>query len=233
MARESKASKVRRVTELCHRLHEVYGDAPSALVWETPFQLVICVLLSAQTTDAAVNAVTVELFRRWPVAPAVSGADPDEVAEVIHRLGFFRTKSKHCVEAAQKIMADFGGQVPSTMEELTTLPGVGRKTANIVLNKAFGIVCGIAVDTHVFRIAQRMGLTTAKTPLAAEQDLLKVIPQDLWENVNSEWIRFGRDTCTARVARCEGCVAEDICPRRPVRHGAGQDKGKGKRGSSR
>ena len=222
MPRESKASKVARVTEFCHRLHALYGQAPSALVWETPFQLVICVLLSAQTTDAAVNAVTVELFDRWPDAASMSEADIEEVAEVIRRLGFFRTKSAHCVQTAQKIMADFGGEVPTTMDELTSLPGVGRKTANIVLNKAFGIVEGIAVDTHVFRIAQRMGLTSAKTPLAAEQDLLRTIPKELWDNVNSEWIRFGRATCTARSAKCDECVANDICPRRPVRHGAGK-----------
>lgn len=222
MARESKASKVERVTEFCRRMDELYGTEPSALNWDTPFQLVIAVLLSAQTTDAAVNAVTQELFERWGTPELMAQASVEDVADVIHRLGFFRTKSAHCVECAQMIVADFGEEVPRTMDELVRLPGVGRKTANIVLNKAFGVVCGIAVDTHVYRIAQRMGLTTAKTPLAAEQDLLKVIPQDLWENVNSEWIRFGRATCTARVAKCDECPASDICPKRPVRYGAGK-----------
>ena len=224
MPRESKKSKVARVTEFCHRMDALYGDEPSALDWRTPFELVIAVLLSAQTTDVAVNAVTPELFGRWPDAASMATAEPAEVAQVIHRLGFFNSKSQHCVACAQMIVAEFGGEVPHTMEELVRLPGVGRKTANIVLNKAFGIVEGIAVDTHVFRIAQRMGLTTAKTPLEAEKDLLAVIPQELWGGVNSQWIRFGRATCTARLAKCDECPCDDLCPKRPVRHGAGQTK---------
>lgn len=224
MPRESKRSKVARVTEFCHRMGELYGQEPSALDWHTPFQLVIAVLLSAQTTDVAVNAVTPELFARWGEPALMAEASPDEVAEVIRRLGFFRTKSQHCVDCARMIMTDFGGEVPRTKEELTRLPGVGRKTANIVLNKAFGIVEGIAVDTHVFRIAQRMGLTTAKTPLEAEKDLLAVVPRELWGGVNSQWIRHGRATCTARVAKCDECSCSDLCPKRPVRHGAGQEK---------
>ena len=231
MPRESKKSKVARVTEFCHRMDEIYGEEPSALDWHTPFELVIAVLLSAQTTDVAVNAVTPELFDRWPDPEAMAGASPEEVAEVIHRLGFFNTKSHHCVQCAQMIMAEFGGEVPQTMDELCRLPGVGRKTANIVLNKAFGKVEGIAVDTHVFRIAQRMGLTTASTPLAAEKDLLAVIPEELWGGVNSEWIRHGRATCTARVAKCAECPCEDICPKRPVRHGAGKARKKTRRKS--
>ena len=167
MPRESKASKTARAMEFCYRMDKLYGQEPSALDWRTPFELVIAVLLSAQTTDAAVNAVTPELFDRWGEPSLMAQAKPEEVAQVIHRLGFFNAKAKHCVECGQMIMADFGGEVPHTMDELTRLPGVGRKTANIVLNKAFGIVEGIAVDTHVFRIAQRMGLTTAKTPLDA------------------------------------------------------------------
>ena len=224
MPRESKKSKVARVTEFCHRMDELYGNEPSALDWRTPFQLVIAVLLSAQTTDVAVNAVTPELFRRWGTPEAMAEANVADVAEVIRRLGFFRTKSEHCVACGQMLVSDFGGEVPRTMDELCRLPGVGRKTANIVLNKAFGIVEGIAVDTHVFRIAQRMGLTTAATPLAAEQDLLALIPRELWDGVNSEWIRFGRATCTARIAHCDACPCEDLCPKRPVHHGAGKAK---------
>lgn len=226
MPRESKASKVARVSEFCRRMDELYGNEPSALDWSSPFELVIAVLLSAQTTDAAVNAATPELFARWGEPALMAEASPDEVAEVIRRLGFFRTKSQHCVACAQMIMADYGGEVPRTMDELVRLPGVGRKTANIVLNKAFGIVEGIAVDTHVFRIAQRMGLTRAKTPLDAEKDLLAVIPQELWSGVNSQWIRHGRATCTARLAKCDECPCTDLCPKRPVRYGAGQTKKK-------
>ena len=228
MPRESKKSKVARATEFCNRMDKIYGQEPSALDWRTPFELVIAVLLSAQTTDVAVNAVTPELFARWGEPAAMAQANPKEVAQVIRRLGFYRTKSEHCVACAQMIMADYGGEVPQTMDELTRLPGVGRKTANIVLNKAFGIVEGIAVDTHVFRIAQRMGLSTAKTPLEAEKDLLAIIPRELWSGVNSEWIRHGRATCTARVAKCDECPCEDLCPKRPVRHGAGKGRRKRK-----
>ena len=228
MPRESKKSKVARATEFCNRMDKIYGQEPSALDWRSPFELVIAVLLSAQTTDVAVNAVTPELFARWGEPAAMAQADPKEVAQVIRRLGFYRTKSEHCVACAQMIMADYGGEVPQTMDELTRLPGVGRKTANIVLNKAFGIVEGIAVDTHVFRIAQRMGLSTAKTPLESEKDLLAIIPRELWSGVNSEWIRHGRATCTARVAKCDECPCEDLCPKRPVRYGAGKGRRKRK-----
>ena len=212
MPRESKRARRERAIEMCRRMGELYPDVESALNFTTPFEMVICVLLSAQTTDVAVNKVTPELFRRWPDADAMAQADPAQVEEVIHALGFFRSKARHCVEAAQMILADFGGEVPSTMAELTRLPGVGRKTANIVLNKAFGIVDGIAVDTHVYRIATRMRFTKAPTPLAAEQDLLDLLPHELWAPVNEQWIHFGRDTCTAQRPKCEGCPLQDICP---------------------
>ena len=212
MPRESKKAKRERAMEFCHRVGALYPQVESALNFTTPFTMVICVLLSAQTTDAAVNKVTPELFSRWPDAESMAQADQAEVAEVIRSIGFWRTKSQHCVEAAQMIVADFGGEVPRTMEELTRLPGVGRKTANIVLNKAFGIVEGIAVDTHVFRIATRLRLTNKPTPLQAEQDLLAIIPQELWEPVNEQWIHFGRDTCRAQNPRCEECPMTDICP---------------------
>ncbi|MCI2085808.1 MAG: endonuclease III [Olsenella sp.] len=212
MPRESKKSKRERATEICRRMGELYPGVKSALAFANQFELVICVLLSAQTTDAGVNRVTPELFSRWPDAESMAAADPVEVGEVIHSIGFWRAKSKHCVETAQMIVSDFGGKVPGTMEELCQLPGVGRKTANIVLNKAFGVVDGIAVDTHVFRLATRFGLTRATTPAAAEKDLLDVIPRELWGNVNEEWIHFGRDVCTARSPKCAGCPMADICP---------------------
>ena len=212
MPRESKKAKRERAIEVCRRMQELYPAVQSALNYSDPFTLVICVLLSAQTTDAAVNKVTPELFRRWPTAEAMAEADPADIAEVIRTIGFFRTKSVHCVEAAQMIVSDFGGEVPRTMDELPLLPGVGRKTANIVLNKAFGIVDGIAVDTHVYRIATRLGLTKAPTPLAAEQDLLDVLPQELWGPVNEQWIHFGRDVCDARSPRCDACALADLCP---------------------
>ena len=145
----------------------------------------------------------------------MAGATSAEVAEVIRPLGFYKTKAAHCVEASQMIVSDFGGEVPRTMEELCRLPGVGRKTANIVLNVSFGIVEGIAVDTHVNRIAHRLGLSPKsheREPLKTEQDLLALLPHELWAPVNHQWIRHGRDTCTARAPRCGECVLADICP---------------------
>ena len=215
MPRETKQAKRERAVEVCRRLEDKYGPVECFLDHESPFRLTISVLLSAQTTDAQVNKVTPELFRRWPTPEAMAQATPAEVAEVIHSLGFYKSKAVHAVECAQMIVSEFGGEVPHTMEELTRLPGVGRKTANIVLNVGFGIVEGIAVDTHVNRIAHRLGLspkTHAKEPLKTEQDLLGLLPRELWGPVNHQWIKHGRDTCTARSPKCDACVLADICP---------------------
>lgn len=215
MPRETNAAKRERAIEVCERLDRRYGPVECFLDHENPFRLVISVLLSAQTTDAQVNKVTPELFRRWPTPEAMAGATPAEVAEVIKSLGFYKTKAKHCVEAAQMIVADYGGHVPADMKELVKLPGVGRKTANIVLNVSFGIVEGIAVDTHVNRIAHRLKLspkTHEKEPLKTEQDLLKILPKEYWRNVNHQWIKFGREICYARKPLCRECPLSDICP---------------------
>ena len=212
MARESKKAKRDRAVEMCRRMGELYPAVESALWFRNPFELVICVLLSAQTTDAAVNKVTPELFRRWPDAESLAAADPAEVGEVIRSIGFWRGKAAHAVEAAQMIVADYGGKVPDTMEELTKLPGVGRKTANIVLNKAYGKVDGIAVDTHVFRISRRLRFSDAPTPLACERDLLALLPHELWGPVNEQWIHFGRDICSAHAPKCGECPLADLCP---------------------
>ncbi len=215
MPRETNAAKRERAIEVCERLDRRYGPVECFLDHENPFRLVISVLLSAQTTDAQVNKVTPELFRRWPTPETMAGATPTEVAEVIKSLGFYKTKAKHCVEAAQMIVADYGGHVPADMKELVKLPGVGRKTANIVLNVSFGIVEGIAVDTHVNRIAHRLKLspkTHEKEPLKTEQDLLKILPKAYWRNVNHQWIKFGREICDARKPLCSECPLSDICP---------------------
>lgn len=215
MPRESKASKTARAIEVCRRLGERYGEVECFLDHANPFRLTISVLLSAQTTDAQVNKVTPELFRRWSTPEEMAQATPAQIAEVIRSLGFYKTKAVHCVEAAQIIVSDFGGEVPRTMAELVRLPGVGRKTANIVLNVGYGIVEGIAVDTHVNRIAHRLGLALkkhAKEPLKTEQDLLAVIPRELWAPVNHQWIKFGREICSAKSPACAGCPLEDICP---------------------
>ena len=215
MPRETKAAKAERAREVCRRLDEKYGPVECFLDHTSPFRLVISVLLSAQTTDAQVNRVTPVLFERYPTPEAMAAASPAEVSEIIRSLGFYKTKARHCVECAQAIVADFAGEVPRTMGELTSLPGVGRKTANIVLNVSFGIVEGIAVDTHVNRIAHRLALspkTHEKEPLKTEQDLLALLPRELWKDVNHQWIRHGRDTCSARSPKCGGCVLADICP---------------------
>ena len=215
MPRETNAAKRERAIEVCERLDRRYGPVECFLDHESPFRLVISVLLSAQTTDAQVNKVTPELFRRWPTPEAMAGATPAEIAEVIKSLGFYKTKAKHCVEAAQMIAADYGGHVPADMKGLVKLPGVGRKTANIVLNVSFGIVEGIAVDTHVNRIAHRLKLspkTHEKEPLKTEQDLLKILPKAYWRNVNHQWIKFGREICDARKPLCSECPLSDICP---------------------
>ena len=217
MPRETNAAKRARAVEFCDRLEARYGPVECFLDHENPFRLTISVLLSAQTTDAQVNKVTPELFARWPTAHDMACATPAEVAEVIHSLGFYKTKAKHCVECAQMIVSEYGGEVPATMEELTRLPGVGRKTANIVLNVGFGIVEGIAVDTHVNRIAHRLALspkTHADEPLKTEQDLLKIIPREYWAGVNHQWISFGREICRARAPKCGDCPCADICPSR-------------------
>lgn len=215
MPRETNAAKRARAIEFCDRLGEMYGPVECFLDHGSPYRLVISVLLSAQTTDAQVNKVTPELFRRWPSPEALAAASPEEVAEVIRSLGFYKSKARHAVEAAQMIVSDYGGEVPHTMAELTRLPGVGRKTANIVLNVSFDIVEGIAVDTHVNRIAHRLALspkTHEKEPLKTEQDLLKLLPREYWRDVNHQWIRFGREVCSAKVPRCGECSMADICP---------------------
>ena len=215
MPRETNASRRERAIEVCERLNRRYGPVECFLDHQNPFRLVISVLLSAQTTDAQVNKVTPELFRRWPTPYEMAGASVVDVMDVIKSLGFYKTKAKHCVEAAKMIVADFDGEVPSTMRELQKLPGVGRKTANIVLNVGFGIVEGIAVDTHVNRIAHRLALspkTHEKEPLKTEQDLLKILPHEYWESVNHQWISFGREICSARSPKCAECPLADLCP---------------------
>ena len=215
MPRETNAAKRERAVEFCERLNAMYGPVECFLDHGSPYRLVISVLLSAQTTDAQVNKVTPALFDRWPMPEALAAASPEEVAGVIRSLGFYKSKARHAVEAAQMIVSEFGGEVPHTMDELTRLPGVGRKTANIVLNVSFGIVEGIAVDTHVNRIAHRLALspkTHEKEPLKTEQDLLKLLPREYWRDVNHQWIRFGRETCSAKAPRCGECPMVDICP---------------------
>lgn len=217
MAREKKADKLNRALAVADRMNQYYPAAECALHYTTPFTLTIAVLLSAQTTDAGVNKVTPELFAKYGTAQAMAQADPEDVMRIIHSIGFYRNKAKNCIACAQMIMADYGGEVPHTMEELQRLPGVGRKTANIVLNEAFGIVEGIAVDTHVFRIAHKLKFAgpSADTPAKTEEALLALYPQEYWGPVNHQWVLFGREYCIARRPRCAECFISDLCPSAP------------------
>ena len=213
MAREKTADKRARALAVADRMNNYYGQAECAL----NYTLTIAVLLSAQTTDAGVNKVTPLLFEKYGTPETMAQANVEDVMDIIHSIGFYRNKAKNCIAAAQMIMSDFGGEVPRTMEELQRLPGVGRKTANIVLNEAFGIVEGIAVDTHVFRIAHVLKFAgpSADTPAKTEQALLKLYPKEYWKPINHQWVLFGREFCIARRPRCSACFLSDLCPNAP------------------
>ena len=215
MARESMKAKRERAVEVCKRIGDHYPDAQPALDFGgDPFRLTIAVLLSAQTTDAAVNKVTPVLWERYPTIEDLASADARDVEDILRAIGFFRVKAANCIKCAQMVLSEYGGEVPQSYEELQRLPGVGRKTANIVMNAGFGIVEGIAVDTHVFRIAHKLKLSNAKDPSKTEQDLLKLIPKELWGPVNHQWILFGRGICNAKNPKCAECFLVDICPTR-------------------
>lgn len=217
MARETITEKRARALQVAQRMNDYYGQAECALHYSSPFTLTIAVLLSAQTTDAGVNKVTPRLFERFGTPEKMAQANVEEVMDIIHSIGFYRNKAKNCIACAQMIMSDFGGEVPRTMEELQKLPGVGRKTANIVLNEAFGIVEGIAVDTHVFRIAHKLKFAgpSADTPAKTEQALLKLYPREYWKPINHQWVLFGREFCIARRPKCSECFISDLCPNAP------------------
>lgn len=212
MPRESKKAKQERALLVANRMNTHYPQAQSALDYYDPFTLTIAVALSAQTTDVAVNKVTPELFEKYGTPETMAQADPEDLMRILRPIGFFKTKAKRCIECAQMILSEFGGRVPETMGDLQKLPGVGRKTANIVLNAGFGKVEGIAVDTHVFRIAHKLDFSRANTPDKVEKDLLALYPEKYWGPINHQWVLFGRDTCIARRPKCDGCFINDLCP---------------------
>ena len=177
----------------------------------SPFQILISTILSAQTTDRIVDAVAPSLFSRYPTAESLASAAGEEVEAIIHPTGFFHTKARHIIATAQALFRDFGGEVPGTLAELLTLPGVGRKTANIVLAHAFSIHEGIAVDTHVKRVSRRIGLSDEKDPGRIERDLTALYPRDLWGSINTLFITHGRILCTARNPRCPECPVRRDC----------------------
>src|SRR5579863_307436 len=200
-----------RLAKVFAALDRYFPQAECALRHENAFQLLVATILSAQCTDERVNKVTPELFAKYPTPQDLAAVRPDVLQEDIRSTGFFRNKARSIVGAAQKIVADFGGAVPETMDELLTLPGVARKTANVVLGTAYGIPSGVVVDTHVFRIAHRLRLTEQNTPEKVEQDLMKIVPRDRWIVFAHQMIWFGRKICQARKPLCAMCPVELIC----------------------
>jgi endonuclease-3 len=200
-----------RVAEILKRLDEAYPDAVCALHHRTPWELLVATILSAQCTDVRVNMVTPELFRRFPTPEAMAKAPVPELENLIRTTGFFRNKAKSIQGAAKKITEQFGGKVPDTLAELTTIPGAARKTANVVLGVSYGKAEGIVVDTHVFRIAHRLDLTKSDTAEKVEQDLIRILPKDHWIRFSHQVIHHGRQICIARNPKCKECNLETLC----------------------
>ncbi|MCU0569676.1 MAG: endonuclease III [Oculatellaceae cyanobacterium Prado106] len=205
-------SKKQRALEILQRLKHLYPDAKCSLDYETPVQLLIATILSAQCTDERVNKVTPELFRQYPNADAIANADLSDIEALVRSTGFYRNKAKNIQAACRMIVTEFNGEVPRSMAELTRLPGAARKTANVVLAHAYGINAGVTVDTHVKRLSGRLGLTQNTDPIRIEQDLIKLLPQPDWENWSIRLIYHGRAVCDARKPACDRCTLADLCP---------------------
>ena len=203
-----------RFTCMLALLKQAYPEARCRLVFSTPLELLIATILSAQCTDERVNAVTHSLFRTYRLAADYAAADPEELAQDINPTGFYRQKAANIQRCCATLVQEYDGRVPETMEALVTLAGVGRKTANVILGNALHRPQGIAVDTHVKRVAQRLGLTTATTPDTIERDLVAVVPRNEWTKFSHLLIFHGRACCKARVPRCEVCPLEHLCPAR-------------------
>jgi endonuclease III len=198
--------------EVVTRLKVEYPDARTELDWKNPLELLVATMLSAQTTDVQVNRVTQSLFAKYRTAQDYAHADPTELEEDIRPTGFYRNKARSLRNMAGALVEEHEGEVPGTMQELVALPGVGRKTANVVLGNAFGVDEGIVVDTHVRRVSGRLGLTENKDPVKIEQDLMKVVPEEDWTVFSHLLILHGRHTCKARKPDCPNCILNDICP---------------------
>jgi len=198
--------------EVIERLADSYPDPTISLEFSTRHELLVAVVLSAQCTDERVNDVTAELFEQYPDVEAYANASQDELAEALNSVTYFNNKASYIRSAAETILEDHEGEVPDTMRELTELSGVGRKTANVVLQHGHDVVEGIVVDTHVMRLSQRLGLTEASRPAPIETDLMELLPEDDWQEFTHWCIAHGRETCSARNPDCEDCVLEGICP---------------------
>jgi endonuclease-3 len=210
--KKSKAPTPAQALELYQLIRARHPDAHCELDHESPFQLIVATVLSAQSTDVMVNKITPELFRRWPGPKALAEAEPAEVEKVLSKIGMFRQKTKNIVGLSKLLLEQHAGEVPRTLAELVKLPGVGRKTANVVLGVAFGSPEGVVVDTHVQRISQRLGLTSHTEPVEIEQDLMKLFDRKLWDPLSHTLIFHGRRICTARKPACASCPASELCP---------------------
>lgn len=206
------STQKQRALELLTRLKQLYPDATCTLNYATPVQLLVATILSAQCTDERVNQVTPALFKRFPDAQSFAIAEPEVLEQLVRSTGFYRNKAKNIRAACRMIVDEFGGDVPQSMDELLRLPGVARKTANVVLAHAFGLNMGVTVDTHVKRLSFRLGLTQHTDPLRIEKDLMRLLPQPDWENWSIRLIYHGRAVCNARNPACDRCSLADLCP---------------------
>lgn len=207
-----RATKKQRALEILIILKKLYPDATCSLNYQSQVQLLVATILSAQCTDERVNQVTPELFKKFPTAQTLAKADRQEIENLIRSTGFYRNKAKNIQNACQKIVTEFNGEVPQTMEELLTLAGVARKTANVVLAHGFGKIQGVTVDTHVKRLSNRLGLTENTDPVKIERDLMALLPQPDWENWSIRLIYHGRAVCKARQPNCQNCQLIHLCP---------------------
>jgi endonuclease-3 len=208
---KNAAERQARVTEILHMLDEMYPAATCALRHDNPWQLLVATILSAQCTDKRVNEVTPGLFAKYPTPQDFAAVRPEVLANDIRSTGFFNNKAKSIVGAANKIVHEFGGELPRTIEEMLTIPGAARKTANVVLGTAYGIASGVVVDTHVQRISQRLDLTKNTDPVKIEQDLMKIVSRDRWIRFSHQIILHGRALCTARNPECAQCQLNPVC----------------------
>ena len=206
------SAKQQRALEILIRLKQLYPEAPCTLNYQTPVQLLVATILSAQCTDERVNKVTPALFSRFPDAAALASADLEELESLVRSTGFYRNKAKNIQAACRLIQTEFGAQVPKRMEQLLQLPGVARKTANVVLAHAYGINVGVTVDTHVKRLSYRLGLTEHTDPIRIERDLMRLLPQPEWENWSIRLIYHGRAICKAQNPACHACKLAELCP---------------------
>lgn len=228
----TKSRALREARQTLRRLRDLHPDAHCELEHDGPFQLLVATVLSAQSTDVAVNAVTPALFRRFGTPERLARADQPTIEKLIGRLGMFRQKAKNLIGMAKALCAEHAGTVPASLDALVALPGVGRKTANVVLGVAFGAAEGVVVDTHVQRLSQRLGWTKQTTPEKIEADLMKAFPRESWDILSHTLIFHGRRVCTARSPACSGCGVSDVCPSAFRAEGVGRKPPRARRGSA-